>query len=683
MRACLLENETQRLAALSRYCVLDTPREPAFDRLTRTAARLLNAPIALISLIDEDRQFLKSCYGIELHETPRDIAFCAHTILSDEALVVCDARRDERFSANPLVTHAPGIRYYLGTPLRTNDGFRLGALCIIDTVPHPAPDSYQLATIRDLADEVVDQLEYRLARRSLTTFAETLASREKELHENQEHRRKSESRAALALEAGQMGLWEWDVINDRSVWSPAMERMFGFLPHGYRGSHQQWLDCLHPDDRDRTEAEVVRFRAMESTFNLKYRIVRPDGEVRWIAEKGSYQRDANHNIISAIGVSWDITDREIAEREIRASEELFRGLSASCPVGIFNVDLEGQPTYLNPRMLDLWCMTEEEIVGTGWISRLHPEDKSSVLDKWAIANARGERFESEYRLLFPDGAIRWVHAQSSVVRDPAGQPVGMVGTIDDITERKRILAELNDAKEIAEAASRAKDLFLANVSHELRTPLNGVLGMTELLLDTPLEPDQREFAETVRDSGQSLLGLVNDILDLSRIAAGKLKIECVPFDLRHSISQSAALVRAEAVRKGLHLSVKCPDSVPQRLVGDPARIQQIVTSYLTNAIKFTHKGTVVIEASVLSETPGSWGMRIAVRDTGPGISAEAQARLFQPFSQLDASSTRLHGGLGLGLAISRRLAELMGGSVGVVSSPGAGSTFWLDLQLAS
>ncbi len=345
---------------------------------------------------------------------------------------------------------------------------------------------------------------------------------------------------------------------------------------------------------------------------------------------------------------------------------------------IWTRDLNGRITTWNSGATLLFGYTPEEAIGNAidLDSRITPEEGEKRLARLK----RGETFSYETRALTKAGKEVDIEVAAAPLQDENNQVVGKIGVAHDVTERKRAEVELKAAHEAAEAANTAKSTFLAKMSHEIRTPMNGVLGMTELLLETGLTPTQRRFAETVQRSGRSLLGIINDILDFSKIEAGKLDLENIEFDLRQTVEDTVELLSERAHSKGLELSCSLPVDLAPRVKGDPLRLGQILTNLLGNAIKFTHEGEVAIFVSVVGECPQDVTLRFDVTDTGPGISKEAQGRIFENFSQADGSTTRKHGGTGLGLAISKQLVEMMGGAMSVESEPGSGSTFWFAVK---
>jgi PAS domain S-box-containing protein len=379
----------------------------------------------------------------------------------------------------------------------------------------------------------------------------------------------------------------------------------------------------------------------------------------------------------AFGLYQDITKRTEAEAALRHSEEVFRMLCAASPIGIFRADRDGIPLYGNERLQQITGLPNEQ--ADRWAQHIHPDDSAVAVAAWQNAMRSGESLQLQYRWRKPDGELIWVAFHSRPIHGSDGSVQGFVGVLEDITAARQAHEELREAKEAADAANRAKSEFLANMSHEIRTPMNGVIGMTALLLETTLTDQQRDFADTIRSSGQALLRIINSILDFSKIDVGKMTLENIDFRLPEIVGDVVRLLTPEAQSKGIPIVCRLGRGVPDQVRGDPGRLRQVLTNLIGNALKFSDSGDVRIEISLVDTALPATVLRITVSDRGIGIPPDALSRLFTPFTQADTSTTRKYGGTGLGLAIARRIVETMGGEIGVESQVGAGSTFWFTV----
>lgn len=422
------------------------------------------------------------------------------------------------------------------------------------------------------------------------------------------------------------------------------------------------INALRPEDLEEAKNEIS-----EQLLKLNKEIE---------ATQFKYQRSAKEkNIIYSLltKTSQDL-NQALISLKIRA-EELSTLLSA-IPAFVYFKNLDLGYQMVNKPFEEFLHVNSEDIMGKK-LNELLPQYNSNAYEtheKEMLATGLPKYGIEE--VILKDETKIWLSTNIAPVKNNQGQVVGLVGVSNDITERKNYEIELKKAKELAEAGTKSKSEFLANVSYEIRTPMNGIIGMTDILKQTPLSEEQLEHLQAVESSAGSLLSLINDVLDFSKIEAGKLDFEIINFKLNDVLWDIRHILSNRAGEKGLDFNIQCDGTIPRKLKGDPNRLKQIILNLANNAIKFTEKGHVHIFISTLQKNDENTTLKFEVKDTGIGISKEGQVRLFKEFSQVDASTTRKFGGTGLGLSISKKLCEMMNGKIGVESQSGKGSNFW-------
>ena len=671
--APLPTNEAERLKALHRYGILDTLPEATFDDLTRLAAHICRTPIALISLVDEKRQWFKSRIGLEATETPREESICAHAILGQDMFIVEDAALDERFQDNPLVTGTVQLRFYAGVPLCTPDGHNIGTLCVIDREPRPfSPE--QKEALRILAHQVVAQLELR---RHLVELERSFM----EHRRIQEALTTSESFYQALVESLPQNILRKDTAGRFTFANRKFCVMLGHPLEDIIGKVDR--DFYPPHLADKYHRDDLRVMASREAVDTIEANQTASGEKIFVHGIKTPLFDAEGNVTGIQGIFWDVTERKKTEEALAYERDLLRALLDHIPDRVYFKDVASRFLRISKSMATRMGLDDPaEVIGKTDYDFYPLESAQEFFnDEQRIIVTGKPLINKLEKLIDRDGRESWASVTKVPIYTKSGSVTGIIGISRDITQLKEAETALEQARDTALETARVKSEFLANMSHEIRTPMNAITGMTGLLLDTPLNQEQREFTETIRSSTDNLLGIISDILDFSKIEAGKLMFENIDFDLRELVEGAAEMLAARAQAKNVELACWLDDNVPTGLRGDPGRIRQIIANLLSNGVKFTERGEVIVHITLEEETAGRVRLRFSVTDTGIGISQRALPQIFQAFVQADGSTTRKYGGTGLGLAISRQMVELMHGQIGVESSLGVGSTFWFTLPL--
>jgi PAS domain S-box-containing protein len=767
MKAPLPINEAARLKLLHDLGILDTPREQSFDDIAHLAMNICAVPIAVVTMIDAERQWFKSCVGLEGSETSRDVAFCAHALLHpNELLIVEDALQDIRFADNPAVTGEPHIRFYAGAPLELEPGLALGTLCVVDYVPRQLT-RMQLDSLHLLARQVVQLIQLHQRSEQLRTQAErfqmltnsapiligqmdcelryvfcnhkyqkwfghdplsmigktpaqifgseylpkyeqellrclggervnyqqlvgeryfdinyvpiiqngqinglfTLATDITQQKLQQRALEKERENLAAVIRGANVGTWHWNVQTGTVIINERWADMLGYRVQELEPvSIQTWLDLAHPEDLlESNRLLELHFNSKLDYYDCKVRMRHRDGFWVWIHSRGQVaSRTAEGKPEWMSGTHADITQAEEAHRLIEQNEKKLIALYNLAPVGIvLNRFSDGLFLEANPEFYRMLGYTAENFAGNTYWDITPPEYALAEQEQLETLRISGRYGPYEKHFIHQEG--HWISVLLNGVLIESSEGERQIWSIiQDITERKRIEQMKND--------------FVSAVSHELRTPLTSITGSLGLVINGLLgeiSPKAQQMLNIAHKNAQRLALLINDLLDMEKLVAGKMDFELQPQLLLPIIEQSLEANRVYASHYGVTFSLHSTTGAVMVDV-DAQRIQQVMANFLSNAAKFSPPDkTVDIHINMQDER-----VRISVIDHGPGISDEFRARIFQKFSQADASSSRQRGGTGLGLAISKELVERMQGEIGFHSELGQGATFFMSFPIA-
>lgn len=911
------QNEAARVRALRSYNILDTFQEEEYEKLTDLASRICGMPISLVTLIDENRQWIKAKTGMEIVETPRSESICQYTITYADLFEVNDASQDDRFAELPGVAGDEHIRYYAGYPLIDREGFALGALCVLDRKPgnltreqkeslkllaemvvsliverrkniernyfeqlfelskdlicivqpngyyrkvnpafthmlgweekelmtnpvlyfahpddvevarqnllnirngrdkvsftrrfrtksgayrliqwqaNPDPDSHDVFAIgRDITDERIREEMLEYSQKKLSAFFEhsqglmcthdlrgniisvnyaganllgyTVAEMSKmnlgdllpDTHKDEfdaylrEIREKGMAAGQMTtlhrngsrriwmfsnvLETGQheepyvignaiditeryllekdlartkemleqtnavarVGAWVAEMTRDKLFWTDMTRELHG-VPPGFEPDLQSAIGFFKQGEhRNKVVRAVNRAIRTGRSFDIEVLIITWQGEERWVRTQG--HADFENGVCKRLyGAYQDINDKKKAELEISNSRKLLAEvLQSASEVSIIATDKAGTITLFNRGAERLLGYTAEEMIGKAMASVIHDREEVQARAR-ELSDETGERIsearafiyktdkegseQREWIYVKKDGSRCIVSLVMTPIRDIRNQVIGYLGIATDITKRKRMEQALIAAKQQAEQVSSAKSEFLANMSHEIRTPLNGIIGFTDLVMKTPLDAQQQQYLGIVHQSANVLLSIINDILDLSKIEAGKLELHTEKVSLYSLGREAIDIIIFQGRQKGLDIRLQIPPQLPAYIHTDALRLKQVLVNLLGNAVKFTDKGAVELRiTSIADARNGDMTFKFEVRDTGIGIKPDKQERIFEAFAQEDASTTKKYGGTGIGLAISNKILALMGSKLQLISYPGSGSIFYFYVTL--
>jgi len=655
----LINDEENRLKELHSYGILDTLPEDEFDNIVELASYICDTPISLISLVDEKRQWFKAKVGIQVSQTSREIAFCHHAIMQENLFEIEDAKNDDRFKNNPLVTSQPNIRFYAGRPLITKNGYALGTLCVIDTKPKKL-SSNQKKALENLSKQVILNIEAR------KNFIEL----------------KNNEMSYMSIFDNTSDLihiidQEGRILKVNNSWKKTLNYSEEDI------KKMNIFDIIYESDIEHCAKLFYCIKNQgDCPSKVIYSIKSKDGKKITVEASVIVERYDDGKLKLIKSILRDITDKVELENKLKISEKKFRDIYELSPVGIAVNDLKtGAFLEVNQAICNFTGYTKDEILKVSYwdlTPRSYEEDEKKQLESLNKIGRYGP-YEKEY--INKNGKKFPVLLNGVKFTDIENREL-ILSVIQDITEIKEYQKELEIAKQKALDASKSKSMFLANMSHEIRTPLNSIIGFSDLMMKTKLDNEQIQYMSNVYQSANFLLELINDILDFSKIESGKLELYYSNINILDFLREVLNIVKYQAHKKGIELLIDYPKDIFTEIYVDSLRLKQILTNLLNNAVKFTSVGEVKLKIEILEELEEDYkNLRFSVSDTGIGISKENLEKIFSPFEQADYSTSKNYGGTGLGLTISKKLLKLMNSDLNVNSKENVGTTFYFDIIL--
>ncbi|MDP4547668.1 GAF domain-containing protein [Marinobacter sp. MDS2] len=672
-------NEASRLAALQSTLLLDTPPEERFDRVTRLAAQLFDVPICLVSLVDSDRQWFKSCYGLDASETGRDISFCGHAILGPNVFVVEDTLTDERFADNPLVTGGPNIRFYAGAPLADLEGYRLGTLCLIDSTPRTFSEKQQQA-LRDFADVVEREFRYQelnsyyADRTRALNILNDIALNTSGNTDNRIERALAIACQYLNIDTAIVSQIEgeaYTILWHHERQTPSLENGLTLpLAQTYCAILMNQPDVLAIDHM---ATSPYRDLPCYQLFGLESYLAAPI----WV--NGEAVGTLNFSSTEPRLPGFSETEKTFVSLLARWVADLIQQqdqaatldkLVSNAPGMLYQYRLwpDGHSSfpYTSEGIRRIFGLTANDVVddATPAFKRIHREDMQRVFESIQSSAETLEPWETRYRIMTPAGHWRWIEGKANPEKLPEGS-ILWHGYIVDIDERQK--------------NEEMKNQFVSTVSHELRTPLTSIAGSLGLILGGvtgDITEKTRKMLNITRRNADQLRALIDDLLDIEKLASGNMLIVMEQHPIADVVSTAVEHIQSYANQKHVQLRLKESSTGLEANI-DPQRFQQAIANLLSNAVKFSPPHE---DVTIEIRQTGDQAM-VEVSDKGTGVPESFRERIFEKFAQADGSSARAKEGTGLGLAITKQLMNAMGGDVGYESEEGAGAMFWLSIPI--